>query len=108
MAVSIFLLFNLILLVLALRLMSQGFTAARELNAKNFVETTKQVTRPPHPEMTEVKPGDELMVVNFTPDPEFLKKIKESDNFLQQSLQDRIEELDDDDDDDGDILVTRR
>ena len=66
-----------------------------------YTESSKQVTRPPHPELADVKPGDELLVVNFTPDEEFTNKVKESDNFLQQSLQDRIEELVDDDDDDG-------
>jgi len=106
MVVSIFLLFNLILLVLALRLISQGFTAAKELGGRNFETSTKQVTRPPHPEMIEVKPGDELMVVNFTPDPEFAQKVKESDSYLHQSLRDRLEEInEDEDDDDGGALV---
>ncbi len=107
MAVSIFLLFNLVLLVFALRLMSQGFAAARELGGRKFIETkTKQVTRPPHPELVDVKPGDELMVVNFTPDPEFTQKVKESDSYLHQSLRDRIEEInEDEDEDDGGALV---
>jgi hypothetical protein len=39
------------------------------------------------------------MVVKFTPDDEFNNKVV--DGMLQQSLKDRIEELDDDDDDDG-------
>ncbi|MAZ06975.1 MAG: hypothetical protein CMM99_00705 [Rickettsiales bacterium] len=59
-----------------------------------------------HPELEDVKQGDQLLVVNFTPDEEFTNRVKESDNFLQQSLKDRIEELDDDDDDDeGGALV---
>ena len=87
--------------------MSQGFEAAKELVGKNFIQTsTKQVTRPPHPEMMEVKPGDELMVVNFTPDPEFTQKVKESDSYLHQSLRDRLEEInEDEDDDEGGALV---
>ena len=87
--------------------MSQGFAAAKELDGKNFIQTsTKQVTRPPHPEMMEVKPGDELMVVNFTPDPEFTQKVKESDSYLHQSLRDRLEEInEDEDDDEGGALV---
>ena len=87
--------------------MSQGFAAAKELGGKNFIQTsTKQVTRPPHPEMMEVKQGDELLVVNFTPDPEFTKKVKESDSYLHQSLRDRLEEINgDEDDDDGGALV---
>tara|TARA_B100000287_G_scaffold377006_1_gene378554 strand:- start:2493 stop:2774 length:282 start_codon:yes stop_codon:yes gene_type:complete len=87
--------------------MSQGFAAARELGGRKFIETkTKQVTRPPHPELVDVKPGDELMVVNFTPDPEFTQKVKESDSYLHQSLRDRIEEInEDEDEDDGGALV---
>ena len=94
-----------ILLILALRMIARGWSAASDLGAGKFVESSRTVTRPPHPEMTDIKPGDELLVVNFTPDDEFNKRVKESDNFLQQSLQERIEELDDDDDDDGGSLV---
>ena len=94
-----------ILLILAVRLISTGWSAASDLSAGNFVESSKTITRPPHPELAEVQPGDELLVVNFTPDEEFINRVKESDNFLQQSLQDRIEEIEDDDDDDGGALV---
>ena len=94
-----------ILLILAVRLIVRGWSAASDLSAGNFVETSKTITRPPHPELAEVQPGDELLVVNFTPDEEFINRVKESDNFLQQSLKDRIEEIEDDDDDDGGALV---
>ncbi len=69
----------------------------------------RQVTKVPHPEMADVEQGDELLVVNFTPDDEFNRKV--TDGFLSQSLKDRIDELDDpwDDDDDGDVpAVVRR
>mgnify|MGYP002885602551 FL=1 len=92
-----------ILLILALRMIARGWSAASDLGSGKFVETSRTVTRPPHPEMMEVKPGDELMVVQFTPDDEFTDKVV--DGMLQQSLKDRIEELDDDDDDDGGALV---
>ena len=93
-----------ILLILAVRLIARGWSAATDLGSGKFVETSRTVTRPPHPEMMEVKPGDELMVVQFTPDDEFTDKVV--DGMLQQSLKDRIEELDDnDDDDDGGALV---
>ena len=92
-----------ILLILALRMIARGWSAASDLGSGKFVESSKTVTRPPHPEMMEVKPGDELMVVKFTPDDEFTDKVV--DGMLQQSLKDRIEELDDDDDDDGGSLV---
>ena len=88
-----------ILLILAVRLISTGWSAASDLSAGNFVESSRTVTRPPHPEMMEVQPGDELMVVQFTPDDEFTDKVV--DGMLQQSLQDRIDEIEDDDDDDG-------
>ena len=61
---------------------------------------TTQVKKPVHPEMIDVEPGTELMGVNFD---------DKKDDLLLQSLQDRIEELDnkeeEDDDDDGDIIV---
>ena len=88
-----------ILLILAVRLIARGWSAASDLGAGKFVESSRTVTRALHPEMMEVKPGDELMVVKFTPDEEFNNKVV--DGMLQQSLKDRIEELDDDDDDDG-------
>ena len=92
-----------ILLILALRMIAKGWSAASDLGSGKFVESSRTVTRPPHPEMMEVQPGDELMVVQFTPDDEFTDKVV--DGMLQQSLKDRIEELDDDDDDDGGALV---
>ena len=88
-----------ILLILAVRLISTGWSAASDLSAGNFVESSRTVTRPPHPEMMEVQPGDELMVVQFTPDDVFTDKVV--DGMLQKSLQDRIDEIEDDDDDDG-------
>ena len=88
-----------VLLIYAVRLISKGWSAASDLGSGKFVESSRTVTRPPHPEMVEVKPGDELMVVKFTPDDEFADNVV--DGMLQQSLKDRIEELDDDDDDDG-------
>ena len=92
------------LLVWAVRTMARGWNSMGvDPKEIKYTESSKQITRPPHPELAEVKPGDELLVVNFTPDEEFSNRVKESDNFLQQSLQDRIEELveDEDDDDEG-------
>ena len=96
-AISIFLFYR------ALRLMSGGFQAAQELSTP--VVEKRQVTRAIHPEMADVKNGDELMVVNFqraVPDP------------MLQSLKDRIDsgpQIDDpwdDDEDDGDGDVPAR
>jgi len=69
-------------------------------SSNNFVESRKTITKIPHPELLEVKPGDELMVVNF-------KEQGESDP-IYKSLQERIDELteeEDDEDDDGDVVV---
>ena len=94
----------LVLLVSAIRLMSQGWNMEPPKPPKKRFQE--------HPEMSEVQEGDELLVVNFTPDKEFTDRVKESDSFLSESLKDSIDELndpsDDDEDDDGDILVTRR
>ena len=93
-----------ILLVWALRSMARGWNLmTMDPKEIKYTETSKQITKPPHPELADLKPGDELLVDNLTPDEEFTNKVKESDNFLQQSLQDRIEELveDEDNDDDG-------
>ena len=68
-------------------------------SSNNFVESSKRITKIPHPELLEVKPGDELMVVNF-------KEQGQSDP-IYKSLQERIDELteEDDEDDDGDVVV---
>ena len=72
-AISIFLFYR------ALRLMSGGFQAAQELSTP--VVEKRQVTRAIHPEMRDVKEGDELMVVKFKQEP--------TDPMLQ-SLHNRI------------------
>ena len=82
-----------VLLVGAIRTMSQGWN----------MEPPKPSKKPfnEHPEMEEVKEGDELIVVNFG-DP------------LHKSLSDRVDELndpwddEDDEDDGGDIVALRR
>ena len=69
-------------------------------SSNNYVESRKTITKIPHPELLEVKPGDELMVVNF-------KEQGQSDP-IYKSLQERIDELteeEDEDDDDGDVVV---
>ena len=68
-------------------------------SSNNYVESKKTITKIPHPELLEVKPGDELMVVNF-------KEQGQSDP-IYKSLQERIDELteEDDHDDDGGLVV---
>ena len=94
-----------VLFVFAIRSIVKGWSIAREDTARpNGIWTTK-VTKVQHPEMVDVKPGEELMGVTF--------KQREEDP-LQQSLQARIQtlrdeegttEIEEDDDDDGDIIV---
>ena len=97
-AITIYLFYN------AVRLMSGGFKAAQEIS-KPVVEK-RQVTRAIHPEMVDVKNGDELMVINFQQVPK---------DPMLKSLQDRLEtgpQIDDpwdEDDGDGDVpAVVRR
>ena len=90
-----------VLLVIAIRQMARGWNAQPSTSG---VWTT-QVKRPVHPEMIDVKPGEELMGVTFGG--------KSCDLEEYQDLQDRINELreelevpwEDEDDDDGDIVV---
>ena len=109
-----------VLLFYAVRLISKGWSAASELGGKQFInEQKKYVTKTIHPEMRDIKEGDELLVVNFEQpkkelDPRFKLDSPELHNLgdpLQQSLRDRINELNDndDEDDDGDVpSVVRR
>ena len=92
-----------LLLVWAIRSMAKGWNI--DTSRPSCMWTTK-VTRPMHPEMTDVKPGEELMGVTFE------EKPTSCDLEEYQALQARIEELklqldpdldDEDDDDDGDV-----
>ena len=99
------------LLVFAIRSIIKGWSMMSS-PAKDFNYDVRKrtVTKSVHPEMSDVRQGDELMVVNFTPDDEFLKRVEQSDNFLQKSLQERIDEIEDpwdDDDDDGGLTVRK-
>ena len=108
------------LFIIAIRIMSKGWKAASELGGKQFIDEKKRyVTKTIHPEMRDIKEGDELLVVNFDQpqketDPRFKLDSPELHNLgdpLQQSLRDRINELNnnDDEDDDGDVpTVVRR
>ena len=76
----------------------------KDYNAGRLSGTwTTEVVRPVHPEMKDVKPGTELMGVNFE------EKPASCDLEEYRALQDRIEQLkleleeEDDDDDDGDV-----
>ena len=116
--VVIFIISWFVLLFYAVRLIAKGWTAASELGGKQFINEKKRyVTRTIHPEMRDLKEGDELLVVNFEQpkkelDPRFKLDSPELHNLdpLQKSLRDRINELnEEDDDEDGDVpTVVRR
>ena len=99
-----------LLLVWAIRSVVSGWRSkpVRDFNAGRISgEWTTEVSKPVHPEMRDVKPGTELMGVNF-------EKKTECDLEEYKALQDRIQELKseledpwDDEDDDGDIVVRR-
>ena len=111
---AIFLLTWFVLLFYAVRLIATGWSAASQMDGRRIVKEEKRyVTKTTHPEMEEVEVGDELLVVRFDePDEEIDPRFKLDSpalhnlDPLQQSLRDRIEELneDDDDDDDGGII----
>ena len=94
-----------LLLVWAIRTMSRGWNQVSNLNNPRGMWTTK-VTRPMHPEMVDVKPGEELMGVTFDAkscDLEEYQDLQNRINELREELEDPWE--DDDDDDAGDIVV---
>ena len=96
------------LLVVALRLMW--------FNVSQINKMMNEPVKVRHPELENVKDGDELMVVKFKPeidaegmlDIQFTPDDEFSDRFLSKSLNNRLDELEEDedeDDDDGDIIV---
>tara|TARA_R100001082_G_scaffold19077_2_gene9344 strand:+ start:251 stop:586 length:336 start_codon:yes stop_codon:yes gene_type:complete len=95
-----------LLFFFAIRSIVRGWSIAREDTARPNGMWTTKVTKVQHPEMVDVKPGEELMGVTF--DQKTSCSLEE-----YQALQKRIEELkielemeeDDEDDDDGDIVV---
>ena len=94
----LFILISVSLAGAAFALMWKNISDISKISNKIEVES-RTVKRTVHPELLDVKPGDELMVVNF-------KETDERDP-IYKSLQDRIDELDEDedDDDDGGLVV---
>ena len=89
---------SIVLFVFAIRSIIKGWTISQDIPMQGYSVEKKTVTKIPHPEMVEVKNGDELLVVKF--DNENKK------DPLLKSLQERIDEIqEDDEDDDGDIIV---
>ena len=76
----------------------------KEAPSQGYIVEKRTVTKLPHPEMADVKQGDELLVVKFGGE--------EKKDPLLQSLENRITELEDpwedeEEDDDGDSIVRR-
>ena len=105
-------------LIFGIRLMSNGWSLMSGREWKESYEDapkkmSKEIESSTHPEMKEVKPGDELIVVRFNDEPIDKDRFKldspvlHGEDPLHKSLQDRIKELkdesksDEDDDDDG-------
>ena len=95
----LFILVSVTLAGAAFALMWKNISDISKISNKIEVES-RTVKRTVHPELLDVKPGDELMVVNF-------KETDERDP-IYKSLQERIDELteeEDEDDDDGGLVV---
>ena len=96
-----------LLFAFAIRSIVKGWSMMSEDTARPNGMWTTKVTRPMHPEMKDVQPGEELMGVTF--DQKTSCSLEE-----YQALQKRIEELkiellmeedDEEEDDDGDIIA---
>tara|TARA_R100001594_G_scaffold40329_1_gene72178 strand:- start:1635 stop:1973 length:339 start_codon:yes stop_codon:yes gene_type:complete len=98
-----------LLLVWAIRSIARGWSKpVRDYNADRLTgEWTTEVKKPIHPEMRDVKPGTELLGVNF-------QQKTECDLEEYRDLQNRIEELKqeledpwEDEDEDGGLVVRK-
>ena len=106
----IFILTWIILFALSLRMIWKGWSSVLE-----EPKPRRREIKDLHPELGEVKDGDELFVVKFKPevdsegtiDLKFTPDDKFTDRVLSKSLRKRVDELtdDEDEDDDGDILA---
>ena len=91
-----------VLFAFAIRSIIKGWNIQKSMPVQGYSVEKKTVTKIPHPEMADVKNGDELLVVKFGEE--------EKKDPLLQSLENRITELndfDDEEDDDGDVIVRR-
>ena len=105
---AVFIITWILLLVWAIRSVVSGWRSkpVRDFNTGRLTgEWTTEVKKPVHPEMIDVKPGTELMGVNF-------QQKTECDLEEYKALQERIEELKeelkdpwDEEDDDGDLSL---
>jgi hypothetical protein len=91
------------LFVFAIRSLIKGWSLMREVPAQGYIVEKKTVTKVPHPEMVDVQHGDELLVVKFSGE--------EPKDPLLESLQNRIDEIEDpwdnEDENDGGLVVRK-
>ena len=90
-----------VLLVIAIRQMARGWSTE---SSPSGVWTT-QVKKPVHPEMVDVKPGEELMGVTFGKSSCDLEEYQDLQNRINELKEELEDPWEDDDDDDGDIVV---
>ena len=98
------------LLVWAIRTMAQGWNLmTKPIDDRDKDDLNRMAEESTHPELKDLKNGDEFLVVNFdqfTAPPVDKSRFKLDSPMLHdelnQSLQNRIEELKDDDSDDDD------
>ena len=102
----------LIMFIISFRFMAQGWSAAKELDeyqqrankqyGGNVEVMRRTVTKGVHPEMVDVKNGDELLVVKFdeeTPKDPLLSDLEARINVLREENEDK--------DDEGGLVVRR-
>ncbi len=95
-----------LLLVWAIRSMAQGWS--KPVGSYNSDMWTTQVRKPVHPEMQDVKPGEELMGVTFQQKTECnLEEYRDLQARIEE-LRQELEDEDDDDDDGGDVVALNR
>ena len=91
-----------VLFAFAIRSIIKGWSIMRNAPSQGYVVEKKTVTKVPHPEMVDVQHGDELLVVKFGEE--------EPKDPLLESLQNRIDEIEDpwdNEDDDGGLIVRK-
>ena len=91
-----------VLFAFAIRSIIKGWGIMRNAPSQGYVVEKKTVTKVPHPEMADVQHGDELLVVKFSGE--------ELKDPLLESLQNRIDEIEDpwdNEDDDGGLIVRK-
>ena len=96
---------TILLLIQAFKLMSQGWNI-EEPDPPKLEVKTRQITKQIHPEMADVKNGDELLVVNFSKEVPQDPLLRALDERIYNGQQ--IDDPWDDDEDDGDGDVPAR